>query len=80
MADSTTTTTTSKQFTINWADAGKGLLMAVITSVLTVIYETVQAGTLTFDWKKIGIVATTSAVGYLIKNFFTPSATVTKTT
>lgn len=60
---------------LNWADFGKGLIIAVLTPVLVVIQESVSAGTLTFNWSAIGISAIAGGVAYLIKNFFTaPSA------
>ena len=58
---------------INLNDLGKGLILAVLTSVLTVIYTTVQAGNLSFDWKLVATTALTSAIGYLLKNLFTNS-------
>ena len=58
---------------INFNDLGKGCILAVLTSVMTVIYTTVQSGSLTFDWKLITTTALTSAIGYLIKNLFTNS-------
>ena len=58
---------------INLNDLGKGLILAVLTSVLTVIYTTVQAGNLTFDWSLIASTALTSALGYLLKNLLTNS-------
>ena len=64
MADTTTPTTvsTSEQFTLNWKDLSKGALVAVVSAVLTIIYTTVQAGSLSFDWKAIGITAVTTLV------------------
>lgn len=73
-----TTTTTSSQFSLNFTDLAKGLLLAVISAVLTTIETSLSAGSLTFDWKAIGIVAATTAVSYLAKNFFTPAQTVIK--
>lgn len=58
---------------INLNDLGKGLILAVLTSVLTVIYTTVQAGSLSFDWNLIATTALTSALGYLLKNLLTNS-------
>jgi hypothetical protein len=58
---------------IDLNDLGKGLILAVLTSVLTVIYTTVQAGSLSFDWKLVATTALTSAIGYLLKNLFTNS-------
>lgn len=64
---------TSKQFTIDWRDAGKGFLIAAITGAFTVITESLDAGTLHFDWKNIGIASLTAGIAYLAKNFFTKS-------
>lgn len=58
---------------LNWADFGKGLLIAVLTAVFTAIYTTVQAGTLTFDWNVILTTAITAALAYISKNLFTNS-------
>lgn len=58
---------------LNWMDFLKGLLIAVISAVFTVIYTTVQAGSLTFDWKAIGVTALASALAYISKNLFTNS-------
>lgn len=74
----TPTTTTSKQFTISISDVWKGLIVAIITPVLTVIINSLQQGALTFDWKAIGITALTAGIAYIVKNFLTPSAVVIK--
>lgn len=59
--------------TLNLKDFLKGLLVAVLTAVVTIIYNTVQASSLAFDWKAIGTVALASAIGYIVKNLFTNS-------
>jgi hypothetical protein len=58
---------------LNSSDFIKGLIMAVLTSVITVVYQTVEAGSLVFDWKAIGTMALTSALAYIMKNLFTNS-------
>jgi len=60
--------------TLNTTDFLKGLLMAVLSSVITIIYQTVEAGSLVFDWKAIGTMALTAALAYIMKNLFTNSA------
>lgn len=70
------TITTSKKYTLNWMDAGKGLAVAVGAAVVPIIYSTIEAGTLTFNLKVIGITALGAAFGYLRKNFFAESQTV----
>jgi hypothetical protein len=67
---------TSKQYSLNTRDLLKGLLVAVITPVITVITSSLNAGSLTFDWKVIGATALAAGLAYLVKNFFTPAQTV----
>ena len=58
---------------LNNKDFIKGLIVAVLSAVITIIYNTVQAGSLTFDWKAIGLTALSSAIAYIMKNLFTNS-------
>jgi hypothetical protein len=60
-------------FNLNASDFIKGLLMAVLSSVITVVYQTIEAGSLVFDWKAIGTIALTSGLAYIMKNLFTNS-------
>lgn len=73
-----TTVTTSSQYSLNLADVWKGLIVAVILPVLTIIQNSIQAGTFTIDWKNIGLTALGGFIAYLIKNFLTPSAVMIK--
>lgn len=57
--------------TLNSKDFLKGLVIAVLTAVITIIYTSVQAGSLDFDWKAIGVTALSSALAYIMKNLFT---------
>ena len=61
-------------FKLNSSDFLKGLIMAVLSTVITVVYQTVEAGSLVFDWKAIGTMALTTALAYIMKNLFTNSA------
>lgn len=63
----------SKFFSLNSNDFIKGLVVAVLSAVITLLYSTIQSGTLTIDWKQIGIVALTSALAYITKNLVTNS-------
>ena len=73
-----TTAVTSKQFTLSLNDFWKGLLVAVLSPVFTILITSLNAGSLTFDWKAIGGVALASLLAYLMKNFFdTPKIVVT---
>lgn len=74
-----TTVTTSKRFTINWNDASRGLLIAVVTAVLTSLYNiTVKCGIACIDWKDTAGIAIAAGLAYLLKNLFTPSEIVLK--
>jgi hypothetical protein len=70
------TTTTSKQYTLNLKDGLRGLLMAVLGAVLTALYPVVSGGSFDFNWKSIAAGAVTTAIAYLLKNFFTPTEVV----
>lgn len=64
---------TSNFLSLNWLDLGKGLLMAVLTPVVVIIQQSLEAGVFTFDFKSIGLAAVGGGVAYLVKNFFTPA-------
>jgi hypothetical protein len=63
----------SSIFTLDNKDFIKGLLVAVLSAVITILYNTIESGSLTFDWKAIGTMALTSALGYILKNLLTNS-------
>ena len=64
---------TSNFLSLNWLDIAKGLLMAVLTPVIVIIQQSLEAGVFTLDWKSIGLAAIGGGVAYLVKNFFTQS-------
>lgn len=61
-------TITSSFLKLNWNDLTKGLVLAALSAPLTIIVDTLNAGSLTFDWKHIGIIAVTGAASYLLNN------------
>lgn len=70
--------TTSKQFTLNLSDWWKGLIMAVVAPVIAIIMNSINAGSLTFNWHLIWVAAVSGALAYLAKNFFdSPKIVVT---
>lgn len=73
----TNTTVTSKQFSLNMSDFVKGIIVAVIVPVLTTLMNLLTSGEL-INWSAIWKLAVASFIGYLLKNFFTPSAIVVK--
>jgi len=68
---------TSPLFRLDLRDAAKGLIVAVGGAVITLIENSISAGTFQLDWKKIGMAALAAGLAYLVKNFFTPSQVVT---
>ena len=72
------TVTTSKKFRLNWQDYAKGIVVAILTPVIFIIQNSLDAGTLSFNWKQISIAAISGFVAYLVKNFFTSSQTIVR--
>ena len=52
-------------------DILRGLLIAVLTPVLVLIQQSIEAGNLVFEWKSLLIAGVGGGLAYLIKNFFT---------
>jgi hypothetical protein len=69
---------TSKIFSLNWYDIIKALIVAILTPILVVIQNSLSMGEITINPKTILIVGLSGGLGYLIKNFFTPSQTIIK--
>ena len=70
------TTKTNQQYSINWSDLARGLLIAVLTAVFTTVLDQIQTLGLTLDWKEIGVIALTAGISYVLKNFLTPTEIV----
>lgn len=68
--------TTSKQFWLNARDFGKAIAIAALSTPITLILTSIEAGKFNIDWKTMGIMAAGSAASYLLKNFLTPAQTV----
>ena len=52
---------------LNKYDLLKGLLVAIITAVLTGVYNALQSG-VAIDWKIVLTTGVTAGIGYLLKN------------
>lgn len=63
----------SKLWTLNWKDFGKGLLMFVLSGIMTPVVQSAMTGNLTIEPKTIGTVAVASAAAYIGKQFATGS-------
>ena len=60
-------------FHLQLTDWEKALLVAVLTSPITVIYQSLLSGSFDLDWKQLLAGAIAGGLGYLLKNFFTNS-------
>lgn len=58
----------SKIFSLDIRDGIKGLAVAVLSAVLTLILSLLQNGGV-IDWKQVGVVALTAGLSYILKNF-----------
>ena len=68
---------TSPLYSLNWRDAGKGLLIAIGSPVLVALQRYLEAGKVDFSWKALVMIGLGGGATYLIKNFFTPAQIVT---
>jgi hypothetical protein len=64
----------SKLYSLTLPDWFKGCIVAILSPVLPIIIQTIQAGSLTFDWNAIGLTAIGALFAYLTKNFLTNSS------
>lgn len=58
-------------FKLYGRDFLKAAIIATLTPIYPIIQDSISAGQLSFDWKKIGIAAIGGFLAYLAKNFFT---------
>lgn len=73
----TPTTQTNKQYSLNYRDLLRGLLIAVLTAVITFVYEIIsQKGFENIEWKEVLSIALAAGLSYLIKNWFTANEIV----
>lgn len=70
---------TSKKYTLNWRDAGKGLIVAVGSAVIAACQTALDPNTLNFNWRYVIGSGIAGAFAYLGKNFFESSKIVIET-
>lgn len=68
----------AKQGTLAWRDIARGFIMAVLTPMVLIIQQSVEAGILTFNWHSIGMASIAGGLAYLVKNFFEPTKVIEK--
>lgn len=56
---------------IKLSDWQRALIVAILTTPITIIYDVAVTGGLTFDWRKILAGAIAGGTGYLLKNLLT---------
>lgn len=68
------------QWTIKWTELGKAALIAGISAGLTLIGASIYAGRFPtiVELKAAGVVAATTAIGVIIRDFSKPTITVIK--
>jgi hypothetical protein len=54
-------------------DFVKGFILVILTTMMTIIVQTLQAGSLTFDWQMIGMTTLTAGLSYILKQLGTNS-------
>jgi len=64
----------SNFLTLNTKDYIKGLVVTVLTAVVTLIYKSIEAESIVFDWKAIGTAALSAGLAYILKNLLTNSS------
>ena len=62
----------TKLFQLNGRDFLKGLVVTVVSAVLTLVLSLLNSNGLEFsmaEWQQVGVVALTAGLSYLLKNF-----------
>lgn len=63
------TVVTTKKFNLNLSDWVRGLIVAVVTGPITIIIDSINSGTLTFNWATIAKVGLAAGLSYIMKNW-----------
>jgi len=58
-------------FSLGWRDILRGLAMAVLTPIATLITNSLEKGDFTLNWHLFWLSAVGGAVAYILKNLFT---------
>jgi len=64
---------TSTFLSLNKKDFIKGLVVAVLSAIISVLYTTIENGSIEFNIKSIVISALSAALAYIMKNALTNS-------
>lgn len=58
-------------WSVKLGDWGRALIIAIITAPLTIILQSVNAGSLVINWKTVLAAALSGEIAYLLKNLGT---------
>ena len=61
-------------WTVKLGDWERGMIVAVLTAPLTIIYESVSNGSLTINWQTVAATAIAGGIAYILKNLVTGSS------
>jgi hypothetical protein len=56
---------------LNIEDFFKGLIVAVLSALVTFLYNTMDSGEVVLNWKMITTTSLSAALAYIIKNYLT---------
>lgn len=65
-----TTIVTAKRFSLKLNDWWKGLILAILAPALKVIIDSINEGSLAFNWGSLWKVSVAAGAAYLLKNLF----------
>lgn len=63
----------TKLWTVKMGDWERGLVVAILTSPITIALDSLNTGALAFNWKKIAAAALAGGLAYILKNLITGS-------
>lgn len=64
----------SSLFSLNWQDVAKGLIMAALGGMISIISDDINKGVFDINIIALWHGALVGGTAYIVKNFFTPSA------
>jgi Na+/proline symporter len=70
--------TSSGKWAVDLRDIVKGLVLAVIVPVITVILQSAESGSFKLDWQAIATTALSALSGYILYKLPQPAKEITK--
>jgi hypothetical protein len=66
----------SNYFSLNWRDALRGLVVAILTPIIVIAQQSLESGVLTINWKTLVTAGIAGGLAYLVKNLLTKPDTI----